>query len=347
MERALLVSREGAIHFQTAEYDSELEMQELIKANASLINISSIFDSDILVVGRETWKIDVLAISSTGVPIIVETKRKDNKDMRYLIAQVFEYASLLNSKTYGEFEAAATKYFSSERCTDARYRGKTFAENYASFCTENGNDDFLEDGEFQSRIAENLESGQFYCVMVVDELDSTTRRAIDFFNSKLNKLRIEVIEVKKMVAENMQIFVPIHANPETPKRQDNNRPGRITYAEMLKNGTEKQMRYVTAIVNQWCEYENCSFEMGTTGLSLRFKEFSIFWLFLDKLHIANPLARQLERNRKSKLIYDNLKNMMQGKFEKGRLIFENYAYDLPVIMTTLSEIYQIARKELA
>ena len=54
-----------------------------------MVEIESIFESPLLVIGKEALKIDILGITLSGVPVIIECKRKENPDMRYLIAQVF------------------------------------------------------------------------------------------------------------------------------------------------------------------------------------------------------------------------------------------------------------------
>ena len=298
MEKALLVGTENEMKFVLADYNKELEIQELIKNHPSLINMSSIFDSELLVIGRETWRIDVLAMTSTCVPVIIETKKRNNHDMRDLIAQIFEYASLLQNKNYSDLEEASSRYFSSPRCIETQYKNKRFYDCFKEFLIQENDADLMDEENFQKRIEENLKSGQFYLVIVVDSLDETTRRSIDFFNSKLNKLRIEVIEIKKLKAEENSLYIPFHSNPESKKNIEKNTPGRITLDEMLAMGNSNQKDIVKEIIDTWLGFEGCMYEMGTTGLSLKFYDYSILWLFIDKMYIANPLARQLEKKGK-------------------------------------------------
>ena len=166
MEKALLVGTENEMKFVLADYNKELEIQELIKNHPSLINMSSIFDSELLVIGRETWRIDVLAMTSTCVPVIIETKKRNNHDMRDLIAQIFEYASLLQNKNYSDLEEASSRYFSSPRCIETQYKNKRFYDCFKEFLIQENDADLMDEENFQKRIEENLKSGQFYLVIV-------------------------------------------------------------------------------------------------------------------------------------------------------------------------------------
>jgi len=100
MEQVLLIQEGEKTIIKSKIFENENELQEIIKQHSNLINLSSIFSSPIMVIGRENEYIDVLAITADAVPVIIECKRKENADMRYLIAQVLEYASKLEQMTY-------------------------------------------------------------------------------------------------------------------------------------------------------------------------------------------------------------------------------------------------------
>jgi len=340
LEIALLINNGKANLFNSDSYENEIEMQDLVKSHPSIINISSIFDSQILIVGRESWRIDVLAITSTCVPVIIECKRKDNPDMRYLIAQIFEYASLLQTKSYSEFEQEANKYYKSQRCLEKTLCNNSFYENFKSFLNESNNDDYAEDDGFQRRIEENIKSGQFYCVIVVDSLDSVTRRSINFFNSKLDKFRIEVIEIKKLSSNETSLYIPFHANPEIEKTKKKTAPGRITYEEMLKSGSLKQNEFIKNIVDFWCSLDDCSYEMGTSGMSLRIKGFSIFWLFINRIHIANPLGIQLQKSNFDDSIVKEIKDSIKNKFGSLNIVFDEKNVDLNPTLEFINSVYK-------
>ena len=92
MGQVLLCSKGKDVLLASTDYPNETELQEIVKKNPQIVNLSSIFDAPMMVIGRENEKIDLLAITADAVPVIIECKHKNNPDMRYLIAQVFEYA---------------------------------------------------------------------------------------------------------------------------------------------------------------------------------------------------------------------------------------------------------------
>ncbi len=346
MEKALLINVDKRNLFEISDYKNELELQELIKDNPSLVNISAIFDSPLLMIAREALHIDVLALTSDCVPVIIECKRKNNPDMRYLIAQIFEYASLLQTKSYGDIVDIANRFFSSGKCAESKYKNHTFYENFSVFIKEHGNDDYTEEGSFQARIDNNLKSGQFYCVIVVDSLDENTRRSIDFFNDKLEKLRIEVIEVKKLKSNGMSIYIPFHANPPRQIVQEKNTPGRISFNEMIEKGTLRQAEIVKEIVDFWCNQDDCKKEMGTTGLSLRYKQYSLFWVFIDRMHIANPLSTQLEREKKDVGICEILKEKIQAEYKKKQIFFDEKGISIEKLKNTIVDILNTFKERI-
>jgi RecB family endonuclease NucS len=105
MNKIMLFDKDEKKILYCTKYEKEYELQELVKDSPTIIEIKSIFDSPLLIIGRETLqrearRIDVLGITLSGVPVIIECKRKENQDMRSLIAQIFEYGSILKTKTF-------------------------------------------------------------------------------------------------------------------------------------------------------------------------------------------------------------------------------------------------------
>ena len=56
--------------------------------------------------------------------------------------------------------------------------------------------------------------GEFYLVIVIDEISETASRTIKFLNKKLHKLRIEVVEITKLSDTKRAIYVLNHVNKE-------------------------------------------------------------------------------------------------------------------------------------
>jgi hypothetical protein len=291
----LLLARDGQkVIVKSQRYKSENELQEVIKTNPDLINLTSIFETPILIVGRESQHIDVLALTSDAVPVVIECKRKDNPDMRYLIAQIFEYASKLEKMTYYEFDRMATDYFAGDRCEEAQYRGLTLKQAFLTF--RKGIKDFEEsydEDELAETLAENLKAGEFYLVIVVDEISESAFQTIDFLNRKLDKLRVEVIEITKFSDKETRIYVPHHANEEVKKPKP--APGKTTFEEMLADCDAKEAEAVRSIKENWEEYPDFTIIMGTKGFSARYKDIPILYVLPSHFRIAPRVVREYKK----------------------------------------------------
>ena len=289
MDQVLLIQEGDKILVKNEKYKNENELQEIVKLNPNLINLSSIFRSPLMIIGRETEYIDVLAITADAVPVVIECKRKENPDMRYLIAQILEYASKLQMMNYRDFDQLASKYFNSERCEEEIYKNLPLKEAFRKFI--GGFEDYMDqydEKDFVNNITENLKDGEFYLVVVVDKISEATLRTVNFLNKKLEKLRIEVIEISKFSDGGYDIFVPNHVNDDTGPPP----PGIKTLDEMLKDCGVKEAKCVMEIYNQWVDNENYSINMGTKGFSARYQNVPIFFVLPNHFRIAPTVKKK-------------------------------------------------------
>ncbi|AEF85383.1 hypothetical protein TREPR_1866 [Treponema primitia ZAS-2] len=329
MDRIVLYENDISNILFSTKYDNELEIQELVKNQPGIIELSSIFDSPLLIIGRETHRIDVLGITLSGIPVIVECKRKDNPDMRYLIAQIFEYGSALQNKNFDDLDTYARNYFNSERCKETKYKNKSLLEALSILKNENSDYDDISNENIQETIYNNLKEGNFYLLAVADEIDDITKGTIEFMNSKLGGLYIEMVEIKKYKANATIVFVPQHTNPtstihtNSSKKRVSSGIGKTTVEEMKSRGTTQQNEHITQIINIWENYDDCSIVMGTSGLSMRYKDIAIFWLFVDSLRIANPLKSQLKTKKMPEKLYDDILSVFKRKFTEKSVYIDN------------------------
>lgn len=329
MEQILLTQEDKNVIVKEKTFNNEKEMQEVIKNNPSLINLGSIFNSPLLVIGRENGNIDVLALTAIGVPVIVECKRKSNPDMRYLIAQVFEYASYLDDMSYKEFKKMVEKFFGSDRCQDQEYMGHKYEEILDIFIDKtNYNNidsdiDITDKTNLQMEIRNNLDNGEFYLVITVDTIDKVTMRTINFLNEKLEKLRIEVIEIKKYEAKNDKIFVPEHINNDSADSSKRTAPGKISFEEMLNEADAVQENIIRKFKRKWLKNEKYSIKMQTKGFSARYKDNSILWIFADRIQINRYF-----RTKYGEEIYNKLKNLVKNYFNNHVIYFDSENFEL-------------------
>ena len=309
MEQVLLSTGDNNIILKSAPYQKEEFLQEIVKNHPGLIDLSSVFDTPLMIIGRESEHIDVLAITADAVPVIIECKRKDNPDMRYLIAQVFEYASKLSRKSYREFDEMVTKYLASDRCQETKYKGLTFREAFSIFRKQQFEEEATADDEdVVSTISECLENGEFYLLVIVDRISEIAYQTIQFLNRKLDKLRIDIIEVSKFHDGKRKIFVPNHVNREksaSPKPQ----PGKITFDEMLESCGSKEAEYVQEIRNLWLDQDDFTISMGTKGFSTRYKDIPILYILPNSIRIAPRVKRYYGH------LFDSMSGLLKNHFK--------------------------------
>jgi len=291
MEQVLLIQEGEKTIIKSKIFENENELQEIIKQHPNLINLSSIFSSPIMVIGRENEYIDVLAITADAVPVIIECKRKDNPDMRYLIAQVLEYASKLEQMAYNDFDIMVSNYFNSSRCEETVYKNLSLKEAFKIFI-ESGEEtiEAYEDNSFVNNVSDNLRDGEFYLVVVVDTISDATLRTVNFLNKKLEKLRIDIIEIYKFQKDGHIIFVPKHINDVRGKIKPP--PGEISFDEMIKSCGSKEAEYVSQIFNIWTAESNYSIKMGTKGFSARYLNIPVFFVLPNHFRIAPTIKKK-------------------------------------------------------
>jgi len=276
---------------ESKSFKNEEHLQELVKNNPELLNLKSVFDSSLLIVGRENKRIDILGLTEDGTPVIIECKKKDNADMRYLLAQLFDYATVLSKLTYKELDEIAINYFKSDRCKDSRYRDcNNLEEAYNIFIESAGELDFEGDSgsnsfeEFKKDVTKNLSEGKFYLVAVVDKILPTVLETVRFFNSKIQDLRIDIVEIRKFAGtDGIEIYVPYHVNKEKVGKE--RKPGSIRFEEMLDNTSSNNATIVKEFKKVWDAIGETTIQMGKKGFSAWYKDKSVFWVFPNRLHL--------------------------------------------------------------
>ena len=337
----LLLARDGQkVIVKSQRYKDENELQEVIKANPDLINLTSIFETPILIVGRESHHIDVLALTADAVPVVIECKRKDNPDMRYLIAQIFEYASMLEKMTYYEFDQMATDYFAGDRCEEAQYRDFTLKQAFSKFREGiKDSEESYDEMDFSETLTENLKAGEFFLVIVADEISEPALRTIDFLNRKLDKLRVEVIEITKFSDKETRIYVPHHANREIKRPKPS--PGKTTFEEMLAECGAKEGEAIRRLKECWEEEPDFTINMGTKGFSARYKDVPVLYVLPHRVRIAPRVVR------KYKQPFATMMQLLENHFVRNLKVGVSYdsgGFDLDNIAPFIADVKAVWKK---
>jgi hypothetical protein len=70
---------------------------------------------------------------------------------------------------------------------------------FSDFLGRRGQSELPEASDFSEQLSENLREGEFYLIVVADKISDTARETIEFLNRKLQKLRVEIVEVEVRV----------------------------------------------------------------------------------------------------------------------------------------------------
>jgi hypothetical protein len=343
----LLISEDGKnVLIQNREYDNENELQEIIKKNPGILNLSSIFKSPIMIIGRESQQIDVFGITIDCVPVVIECKRKANPDMRYLIAQIFEYAAKLDEFSYHDFDQMVIKYLSGDRCEEEQYKNLNLASAFQKFWEANmgadSEDETFDEDSFISKVSENLRDGEFFLVIVVDEISDTASRTIKFLNKKLHKLRVEVIEISKFSDNKRSIYVPNHVNREE-SHDKTPQPGQTTFEEMVETVGANEAEYIKTFRSNWEEGDDFSIHMATKGFSVRYSDIPILYILPTHFRIAPRLKREYKTLFKA--VFDLLEKHFYRNLQVG-VSYNSQGFGNEKIITFIKDLKRMVTNNL-
>ena len=160
---------------QSAAYNNEFYLQELLASEPSLISISEVKEgSEPLVVAIREFPvkigaIDILGFTKNGDLAVIECKLATNPEVkRKVIGQVMEYGASLWNISYEEL--------------DSIVKTKTNL-SLVNLILEEIDDEDWDEEAFRTNIEQNLIDGNFILMIVVDEVNEDLSRIIRFLNS--------------------------------------------------------------------------------------------------------------------------------------------------------------------
>jgi hypothetical protein len=200
MLMAILVRRKGGAWEKVGEktYTDESHLQQMLYESPELIRTPDekkpplVFIKEAGLLGSGST--DLLGVDANGEIYIVECKRAVNPDIkRKVIGQVLEYGAKLWNEDYENFSDRFLK--KEKKSLEELLRKKKLPDDW-SF--EN----------FQSRAAQNLKSGSFHLIVVVDKMNEGLRRIIDYVRSRQADFNFEGLELSLFKQGEVEILVP-------------------------------------------------------------------------------------------------------------------------------------------
>jgi hypothetical protein len=188
-------------------FPDESTLHGLIESSPELLPLSG--KPQLAVVGREVIlggnKADLIAVETTGRPVILEMKLAHNAEAkREVVAQVLTYAAFLHKLSQERLES---------EILDRHLRDRGFASLTEAAKSADQEGDFEED-EFRSSLAAHLSAGSFRLVLILDSAPIELIRLVGYLVSVTDKLVVDLITVSSFDVGGSKILVPQRVDPE-------------------------------------------------------------------------------------------------------------------------------------
>jgi len=182
-------------------YDNETELQKLLAESPNLIPAQDMREGSgqLIAVVREVnldiGYVDFLGFSAEGEIAVIECKLANNPEVkRIVIGQVLEYGAALWGMSYEEFD---------QKIHDRM--GKPLAE----LVQDEVGDPEWDEELFRSNVQENLKTGNFILVIVVDEINDALTRIIRFLNACGSpNFSFAALEMRRFQSGGVEILLP-------------------------------------------------------------------------------------------------------------------------------------------
>ena len=147
--------------------------------------------------GCDVYYLDHLFVDQSGVPTLVEVKRKsDPRNRRESVAQMLDYAAN-GVVTWG---IAQLREEFEKTCRDA---GNDPANTLSGFL-----DGEIDEDAFWQRVEENFAQDRIRMVFVADQISVELRRITEFLNRQMARSEMIAIELRQFVGGNVEAYVP-------------------------------------------------------------------------------------------------------------------------------------------
>jgi hypothetical protein len=198
-------------------FPDESTLHRLIESSPEILPLSG--KPQLAVVGREVSlggnKADLIAVETTGRPVILEIKLAQNAEARRaVVAQVLTYAAFLHKLSQERLESEVLD-------RHLREQGVASLTEAAKNAHQEG---VFDEDEFRRSLAAHLSAGSFRLVLILDSAPNELIRLVGYLVSVTDKLVVDLITVSSFDIGGSKILVPQRVDPErleieaTPQR---------------------------------------------------------------------------------------------------------------------------------
>jgi hypothetical protein len=197
------------IQLDPAGFPNEASLHHIVATSPELLPLSG--SPRLVVLGREvllgSGYADVLAIESTGRPVVIEVKLRNNSESRRaVVAQILAYASALHGLSHHELEQEIlARHLHSQSLVDTVRASESAQEGIVSEA-------------FAEELSASLRDGGFRLVLVLDQIPDELVTLVGYLESVTEALTIDLIAVSAYQINNQRIVVPQRIAPEPSRR---------------------------------------------------------------------------------------------------------------------------------
>ena len=187
-------------------FEAEAQLHDLVDETPGLLPLSGW--PRVVVVGREVavgnGYADLLAVETSGRPVVVEIKLAANAESRRaVVTQVLAYAAYLHGLTFDEFERGVLGRQLRDRKFDSLWDAVSATEQAGA-----------DRDRFEVGLADALRTGRFRVVIVLDRAPKELVELVGFLEVVAERLTIDLITVSKYDIGGSIILVPQRVDPE-------------------------------------------------------------------------------------------------------------------------------------
>ena len=183
----------------------EAALHDLIEQTPEMLPLSG--TPTLLILGREvslgSGYADLLAVETSGRPVIIEVKLAQNTEARRaVVAQILAYAANLHGTTRQQLESIVG--------SGLRKSGHSSLVDALRASQE----DALDADEFTASLDEHLQEGRFRLVFVLDAVPTELMTLVAYLEHVTDKLVIDLVEVNSFKVGGTSAVLPQRVTPE-------------------------------------------------------------------------------------------------------------------------------------
>lgn len=200
-----------------AGFADEAALHALVEEAPQLLPLSGA--PRLVVVGREVMlgsgSADLLAVEPSGRMVVIEVKLARNAEARRaVVAQVLTYAAVLHGLDVPTLE----------RDILGRHLHERDYSSLADAVSANDQEGSFDAAKFSAALAENLSSGAFRLVLVLDDAPSELVRLVGYLEAVGGNLMIDLVTVTAYDIDGSRVMVPQRVDPERSTVETQPRP---------------------------------------------------------------------------------------------------------------------------